>query len=173
MRLALAVALASLAIISCGDQPQKPITPKAISGPGAGLIEVFGEPPTPYWLGPPRKGASLFIEGNLPGSGRLIYTNSSGASLVDGGSVPSDAITMKIINRTPDQIKDDLKREAAARRSQRFVKRSLIGPAYAAGNGRMAVIPYDKGRHWIIISAPGADLIDNALGLLQKTGGKG
>ena len=160
--------LLSLSLLACSES--KPPVPVKLAQ-SAQLVEVASnqEPASPYWLGSPRENSFLFMGGELPGQGRLVYTKLAGASAIDAGQEPAKIIEMRIIKRNFKDRQYDLKQQKEARDDISFVKRSTVGPAYTEGSGTVAYVPVENGQYLIIITAPNGNLLDNALGLIQKT----
>lgn len=171
----LLITASSLALASCSNSDDNQAkAPQAMVGSGSKLIEVApGEKPNaPYWLGPPRRGAYLFLENPVPGSGRLVYAQPDEASMIDSGREPLGAMQVRVQVVPPDDLARQKYFGRKARELRKFVRRTPLGPAYLATSGRQARIPVDGGKRVIIINARDIHLLTNALGLVRATGQK-
>lgn len=165
---------AAVFLSACGSNDTPPAKPPlAKIGPGSGYIEVprGQEPPSPYWLGPPKQGAYLYAKGPIPGSGALIYVLEDGASEIDAGRLPTNPLRLSISKRSKSQvILDRARYRTGSRRSFNNVKKSpLGGKAYLGTSRRRMEIPINNGYQVIVISAQNEYILNNALALLRPT----
>jgi len=159
---------------ACGNDVSnkpKPDPPRELIGPGVDLTEVpRGQvPDSPYWLGPPREGAYLYITKPIPGKGRLVYVQPSDAAMIDSGNYPSSPIELIVINVSLQDVKKNKEFYARSRSYGQFTRVTPLGLGYASSSGRVVQVPLKDGRQIIIIKAPDQILLNNALALLRET----